>query len=192
MAFGFMPPPGLQPSADTGGIRAPGHIVFVAGTGGTTSGWLKHFIDTSETVCRELGRPGILVGGTGRRDESRSHSALKSTGFAPLQDVLVGAAAMVHHGGIGTAAAALEAGVPQIAIPRVFRQPSNAEWMRRLGVCSVFHPREWTAANALKHISALIVNEKMKSRAQELATQIDRPASLSAVCSFLENPETYR
>ena len=67
------------------------------------------------------------MGGSGEMDESRLGGDLTLIRFAPLNEVLFGAAAVVHHGGIGTAAAALERGVPQVAIPRVFMQPMNAE-----------------------------------------------------------------
>jgi rhamnosyltransferase subunit B len=191
-AFGFMPNPVAQKGSVLPAVRLGGHLVFVAGTEGTTSGWLKQFTGTSAAVCRESGLSGILIGGKGTPDESDPDSGFVSIGFCPLNKVLAGAAALIHHGGIGTAAAAIESGVPQIAIPRIFMQPMNSEWMRRLGVCTVIHPREWTADNATRSVKALLSNHEMKNRVAELATRIDRPAALSATCSFLEERANYR
>jgi len=39
---------------------------------------------------------------------------------------------------------------------------------------------------------SLAGDQQIKARAQELATRIDRPTALDAVCSFLENPANYR
>lgn len=43
-------------------------------------------------------------------------------------------AGIIHHGGIGTCAAALRAGVPQLIVPFGFDQPDNATRLMRLGV----------------------------------------------------------
>jgi rhamnosyltransferase subunit B len=43
-------------------------------------------------------------------------------------------AALVHHGGIGTTAAALAAGIPQLIAPFAFDQFDNAARTVRLGV----------------------------------------------------------
>ena len=43
-------------------------------------------------------------------------------------------AALIHHCGIGTCAASLRAGVPQIASPVMVDQPHNAKMLQRLGV----------------------------------------------------------
>jgi len=53
--------------------------------------------------------------------------------WLPLADVLPRAAALVHHGGIGTTAEALRAGVPQLVLPRAFDQFDNAARVVALG-----------------------------------------------------------
>lgn len=53
--------------------------------------------------------------------------------YAPLQEVLPAGCGVVHHGGIGTTAAALMAGAPQIIIPHAWDQLDNALRVERLG-----------------------------------------------------------
>src|SRR5690606_22493625 len=70
--------------------------------------------------------------------------------FASLAGLLPHAAAIFHHGGIGTVAEALRAGCPQIVVPGRFDQPDNAMRIARLGlggaVMSVWiDGREWAA-----------------------------------------------
>jgi UDP:flavonoid glycosyltransferase YjiC (YdhE family) len=199
--FGFMPLPSAAikdaerlpapKHSPTNGRERGGHLVFVAGTEGTTGDWLRQFIDVSGEVCRKLGRPGVLLGGTAAPEESPPGGGLSSIAFAPLNEVLADAVAIIHHGGIGTAASALESGVPQVIIPRLFMQPMNAEWLRRLGVCSVVHPREWTTPNAVRCLGRVVGDCTMRSRAAQIAQRIDRTAALNEVCRFLEVPANY-
>ena len=179
--FGFMPLPDFGPSSS---VNAPkGDIVFYSGTAGTTDGWLAPYLDAAAAACEKIGRSGIVIGSSG--------GPLPAVKFAPLNELLRGASVLVHHGGIGTAAAALEAGVPQIVIPRLFMQPANAEWVRRLGVCHVVKPNEWNAASATKYLLDTIHNNEMKARAKQIAAQVNRKAALDNVCEFLENPSDY-
>jgi UDP:flavonoid glycosyltransferase YjiC (YdhE family) len=41
---------------------------------------------------------------------------------------------VVHHGGVGTTAKALAAGVPQVVVPVAYDQPDNGRRVVRLGV----------------------------------------------------------
>lgn len=178
--FGFMPLPEFAPALNG---KREGHIVFYAGTAGTTDGWLAPYLKAAAEACERIGRSGIVLGA--------SEGPLTAIPFAPLPEILQGAAALVHHGGIGTAAAALEAGIPQLIIPRIFNQPSNAEWLRRLGVCRVVKPGDWTAGAATKCLQDVLENNEMKSRAREIAAQVNRKAALDELCHFLENPSSY-
>ena len=66
----------------------------------------------------------------------------------PFDRLLPQVAALVHHGGIGTTAAALAAGIPQLIAPFAFDQFDNAARVVRLGVgrsCATLHPECWVA-----------------------------------------------
>ena len=52
---------------------------------------------------------------------------------APFTALFPRASAIVHHGGSGTLAAALRAGVPQLVLPQYFDQPDNAVRIVKLG-----------------------------------------------------------
>lgn len=60
---------------------------------------------------------------------------------APLREILAYAQLLVHHGGIGTAADAMRAGVPQWVFPSAHDQADNAQRLVDLGVASRFGPR---------------------------------------------------
>jgi rhamnosyltransferase subunit B len=54
--------------------------------------------------------------------------------YVPLGALLPRAAVLLHHGGVGTLAQALAAGVPQMVVPHGWDQFDNACRLRRLGV----------------------------------------------------------
>lgn len=54
--------------------------------------------------------------------------------YAPFQALLRHARVFVHHGGIGTIAEAMRAGVVQIVVPSAHDQPDNAARLERLGI----------------------------------------------------------
>jgi UDP:flavonoid glycosyltransferase YjiC (YdhE family) len=56
------------------------------------------------------------------------------TDYAPHSQLFPRASAVIHHGGIGTAAQALRAGKPQLVVPFFADQPDNAVRLEGLGV----------------------------------------------------------
>ena len=54
--------------------------------------------------------------------------------YIALQRLAPRAAAIIHHGGIGTAAQAVRAGIPQFLAPVFFDQFDNAARLETLGV----------------------------------------------------------
>jgi len=60
--------------------------------------------------------------------------------FAPFESLLPRAQLVVHHGGIGTAAEALRAGIAQWLVPTCHDQPDNADRLQRLGLARTLAP----------------------------------------------------
>ncbi len=101
-------------------------------------------------ACVALGRRAVVV--TPFRDQlpTTLPPGTRHVAYAPFGALLPRVAALVHHGGIGTSAQALAAGIPQIVAPFAHDQPDNAARLRRLGVATVVSPNArrdaWIAA----------------------------------------------
>lgn len=82
-----------------------------------------------------LGVRAALVGAGGRWSSPawEGRSDLLATGFVPLSRHLHKAAAVVHHGGIGTTFATLRAGRPAVVAPQSFDQTFNARLLESCG-----------------------------------------------------------
>ncbi len=105
-------------------------IVFTAGTG------MRHghaFFAAAVALLQRLGRRGVLLGKSGAQVPANLPPQVLHRDYAPLRTLLPRSAAFVHHGGIGSAAQALAAGVPQLVVPYAYDQFDNGERLSRLG-----------------------------------------------------------
>jgi hypothetical protein len=100
-------------------------------------------IQLARELCDAASCRGILVAGWSSlldpNHEQYIQTAQEGDVLLIIQSVshswlLPKCAALIHHCGIGTCAAALRAGVPQIASPVMVDQPHNAKMLQRLGV----------------------------------------------------------
>lgn len=90
--------------------------------------------------------------------------------------------AVVHHGGAGTTANALRAGVPQVVVPHVVDQFFWAARMRRLGVATPAPTmRKLDGKKLAAAIRTAAQSAGLRDRAEETATQIDRDGLERAV-----------
>ena len=95
-------------------------------------------------------------------------------------------AAFVHHGGIGSSAQGLAAGVPQLIQPMAFDQYDNALRLRRLGVAEELVPKRFRGAAVAGALSRLLSDERIAQRATELAKRCDGQVALEKASERLE------
>jgi len=127
-------------------------IVFTAGSAMFHA---EAYFAAATDTCRIMGRRGLLV----TKDASQLPAALpdsvRHVSYSPFSKLFPRAAAVVHHGGIGTTAQALAAGVPQLVMPWAHDQFDNADRVRKLGAGRVFNPRRfrpWAVAKVLESL----------------------------------------
>ena len=90
------------------------------------------------------------------------------------------AAAIIHHGGIGTTAQALRAGKPQLVIPFFADQPDNAGRVARLGVGRSLKRKRCLFAPLRTELSLLLDGPGFAERAAEVGRIVaseDGPAA---------------
>lgn len=72
---------------------------------------------------------------------ARSHARVHTVSEIDFSVLLPRCAALVHHGGIGTAAQALRAGIPQVIVPIAYDQPDNGRRFAELGLAQAVTAR---------------------------------------------------
>jgi UDP:flavonoid glycosyltransferase YjiC (YdhE family) len=95
--------------------------------------------------------------------------------------------AVVHHGGAGTTAASLRAGIPTLVVPHMADQLFWGERIEALGVGPRAIPREkLTAASLAAAIRAAVSNEGMRHRAAALGAKIRAEDGVSEAVALIE------
>ncbi|MFO1220616.1 MAG: glycosyltransferase [Burkholderiaceae bacterium] len=92
--------------------------------------------------------------------------------YVPLGALLPHAALLLHHGGIGTAAQALRAGVPQMVVPHGWDQFDNAVRLRRLGVARSCPAYRLTGFALRRHLGALLGDAGVRQACQAAAARM--------------------
>jgi rhamnosyltransferase subunit B len=134
-------PAGLDEFLDAG---AP-PIVFTPGTA------MRHaagFFRASVEAAKRLDRRAILLSHFPEQLPQHLPETVQCYDYVPLSRVLPRVAALVYHGGIGTASQALAAGTPHLVVPHSYDQPDNAARLERLGVGRTLFPAFYTARRA--------------------------------------------
>jgi rhamnosyltransferase subunit B len=142
-------------------------IAFTLGTGMTHA---AGFFRAAVAACERLGAPGLLLTKYPHLVPARLPPRVRHCAFAPFRQLLPLCAAVVHHGGIGTTAAALEAGCPQLILPHAWDQPDNAARVARLGAGLALGPRRRSSGHMSRALARLIAPE-FRNRCRAIANR---------------------
>ncbi len=112
-----------------------------------------HFWPEAVALARALGLRAVLLHGHAEVPQGPDLLALPHAAHAPL---FPRAAAVLHHGGIGTTAEALRSGRPQLVVPVGGDQPDNAARVARLGLGVTLPARRFRADRAAPLLRGLI------------------------------------
>ena len=161
-------------------------MAFTFGTGMVHSGGLFR---TALQACEILGARGILL--TKYRDQlpdSLPPSVLHCT-FAPFQKLFPHCAAVMHHGGIGTVANAMAAGIPQLIHPLCFDQIDNGTRVKRLGAGDCLRSRRSSGKQVATALTALMTDES-RSSCRQMMTRFDKTDALATSARLIEKLAT--
>lgn len=137
------------------------------------------FFRAGLAACAQLGLRALVL--TPYRDQLPPLPAFaRHYPYINLQRLLPRSAAILHHGGIGTAAQALRAGIPQLLAPVFFDQFDNAARLEALGVGKqVSHNAEAMAAALAALLPAPVACATLAARVSSDAAD--------KVCDLLES-----
>jgi rhamnosyltransferase subunit B len=92
----------------------------------------RPYFEAAIEACQILNVRGVLLGAQGEQIPEKLPANIHHASYAPFSEVFPKAACVVHHGGLGTSAQGLRAGVPHLVMPLAYDQADNAVRMRRL------------------------------------------------------------
>jgi UDP:flavonoid glycosyltransferase YjiC (YdhE family) len=161
----------------------PPPIVFTAGSAMRHGG---EFFTAAVEACERLGRRGALLARFDGQIPTNLPASVRHFAYVPFSQILPRSAALVHHGGIGTTAQGLAAGIPQLVVPMAHDQPDNAERLKRLGVGGSLVPKRFNGRNAAEALGRLLGDPQVVAGANALAARVDRGAALAKSCEVIE------
>lgn len=200
----FAPPPADWPPQ----VQLTGFVHYDGGAQQGMSKELLHFLDAGEPplvwtpgtamrlgqnffaaaleATQLLGRRSIFV--SSHREQIPSHlpDSIFHAAYVPFGQLLHRAAAMIHHGGIGTLAQTLAAGIPHLVMPMAHDQPDNARRLQRLGVGDSLLPKAFTPQAVAQKLERLLTDSAVHSRCRELAPRVDFADALRQSCDAIE------
>jgi UDP:flavonoid glycosyltransferase YjiC (YdhE family) len=164
---GWEPSPALQAF-----LNAGSEPVFI-GFGSMTSRDPAQMAELILEALTEIGQRAVLLSGWGGMQGVDLPETVHQVDSIPFSWLFPRVAAVVHHGGAGTTAAGLRAGVPSLVVPFFGDQPYWGARIADLGVGPKPIPRKTLTADRLAAaIQQAIGDEDMRVRAAEIGTRI--------------------
>jgi sterol 3beta-glucosyltransferase len=145
-----------------------------------------------EALAR-AGQRGVLAAGWGGLSHSDPPETVHMISSIPHSWLFPRMAAVVHHGGTGTTAAGLRAGVPSVIVPFMGDQAFWGQRVADLGVGPAPIPRKkLTSAQLAEAITQAVSDTAMRQRAADLGRKIRAEDGAGQAVSLIQRLSTQR
>jgi rhamnosyltransferase subunit B len=159
----------------------PPPVVFTHGSANVQG---ERFFRESVGVCERLGVRGLFV--TFHRDDVPPlPKGVRHEAYVPFGLLLPRAAAVVSHGGIGTVAQGLRAGIPQLAVAMAHDQHDNGSRLEDLGAGRCIDVEGYDAARGSAILAGMLRDDGIRASARDAAARIAREDSVAAAADAI-------
>ncbi len=182
-------PPGWEPPAAlTAFLEAGSPPVYIGFGSLLHQGDLQDKTDLVLEALRRAGQRGILAAGwSGFGQRPALPESVLAIESAPHDWLFPRVAAVVHHGGAGTTAAGIRAGIPSILIPVTWDQPFWGQRVADLGIGPPpISPKQLTAERLAAAIDAAVHDQTLRTRAAQLGEQIRAENGVAQTMMLIE------
>lgn len=181
-ATDYTPSPELQAFLDAG--DPPIYVGF----GSMVSGDMKEFLDEVMEGIRLSGVRAILGKGWVSEELQNDNPNLFIADFVPHSWLFTKVRAVVHHGGAGTLAAGICAGLPTLVVPFGGDQPFWANRVRQMGIGPAPLPRNrLTAKRLAKRIQELVGERRYRVAVKELGLRLAMEDGVANAANIVEH-----
>lgn len=158
-------------------------VVFTAGTGQVHA---SAVFAAALEATREAGRCALLLTPERAQVPAMLPDGALWLGYVPLGALLPHAAAIVPHGGIGTAAEALRAGTPQLVVPWAYDQFDNGARVHALGAGRVSRLASRRPSRLAPALHALLADDAVGAGCHAIAARFDGDAEAARLRSVVD------
>jgi UDP:flavonoid glycosyltransferase YjiC (YdhE family) len=136
------------------------------------------------TACEQLGERGLVCSGWSDFEDLPRFDHIKVVGTVSHSAVFPACRALVHHGGWGTTATGLRAGIPTVVLWSLPDVQIMGAAVKRLKVGTARQLSTTTLETLLADLR-LVLDPEYLSRAREIAAQMTGPAASAATAADL-------
>lgn len=172
----------IDPALDAFLGAGPAPLVFTLGSFAVYAA--GDFYAEAMKAAKALGRRAVLLVGEG--SQLQSEGDIFVCAYAQHSLLFPRAAAIVHHGGMGTTGQALRAGRPQLVVPHMADQYDNAQRIARLGVGQRIAAQKFTAERVVPILSALLADGPCRAEATRIGGLIAAENGAEAAANAIE------
>jgi UDP:flavonoid glycosyltransferase YjiC (YdhE family) len=158
----------------------------IAFTAGSAMAQGAEFYEASAQACVKLNRRGLLLTRHNEQLPKDLPAGVRHESYAPFGQLLPHCAALVHHGGIGTTAQALRAGVPQLIMPMSHDQFDNARRVEKLLAGLELHRRKYRAHTVARVLNRLMNSDSIRQGCRAVAQKFVGTDVMPLTCEHIE------
>ncbi len=144
------------------------------------------FFATAIEATAKLGRTCLLLTRHADQIPRDLPDHARHESFVPFSMILPRCAAIVHHGGVGTCAQGLAAGIPQLIMPMGFDQPDNVTRLQRLGVASWVVPKRFTGDRVAGALIELLTSKNVAESCRRWKEELATADPVRETCELIE------
>ena len=155
-------------------------------TPGSAMRFGRPFFEAAVEACRLLKRRGLLLSRFGENIPADLPEEIRHFEYVPFSELLPRSDALVHHGGIGTTAQGLAAGIPQLIMPLAHDQPDNAARLRRLGVGDSLLPSAFHGPEVANRLNSLLTSTATRTACDDVAARFRERSGIREAADAIE------
>jgi len=144
------------------------------------------YFEATIKACELLGQKAII---TGRHREflpERLPEGIHFFNHLEYGTLMPKVKAVIHHGGAGTSAQALAAGLPQLVLAGGVDRPDNAMSLKALGVGEYLLPPQWNYKQVMEAFQRVITSPSIKKKCLEIAERMEKEDPIGAIRNMVE------
>ena len=158
-------------------------VIFTPGSAGST---MQRFFRESVGAVTNLGLRAMLVTNYPEQVPKHLPRNVEVFGYLPFSHVLPRAALLVYHGGVGTLAQGIKAGLPHLVVPHGYDQFDSGWRIEQLGLGCSIPQRRYRGRRVMSAIQSILGDEAAAGRRTEFSSRIDSADAISRACTLIE------
>lgn len=175
---------GLSPAVSAFLAQGKAPLVFTAGSAMLQA---REFLAQAVQASVALGERAVLLSGADTQVPPDLPASVIHSRYEPFGLLLAHARALIHHGGIGSSAQALRAGVAQLVVPHAYDQFDNALRLEQLGVARSLNGRACSYSRLRSALAAVLGDAHLARACDNVARRFSTGENMQPVRELIES-----